>query len=88
MVDSSAWYGADQAEHHNNRACLVGQRIRGAMRRSGDGGLPLCGQCAALNEASLQALPGGTARGPMGRANLIVVPGMTMRRTRLLRRRR
>ena len=38
-----------EAVHHNNDACKTGKFIERWDRVAGDGGLPLCKECAALS---------------------------------------
>jgi hypothetical protein len=43
---------AAQDVQHNNDACKTGNSIEIWNRAAGDGGLPLCKECAALNSLS------------------------------------
>lgn len=49
MTMTSAWHSIKAAVHHNNTECNTGNNIESENRRSGNGGKPLCHECAELN---------------------------------------
>lgn len=48
MTVVSAWHSVKENVHHNNTDCNTGNNIESENRRSGDGGKPLCKECARL----------------------------------------
>ena len=43
------WHSINQSIHHNNNNCNTGNNIERENRREGDGGKPLCKECAGLS---------------------------------------
>jgi hypothetical protein len=48
MAKTSPWHSVKQTIHHNNTNCNTGNNIEKENRREGDGGKPLCRECAGL----------------------------------------
>lgn len=49
MPKKSPWHSIKQHVHHNNTNCNTGNNIERENIRQGDGGKPLCSECAGLN---------------------------------------
>jgi hypothetical protein len=50
MPKKSPWHSIKQPVHHNNTECNTGNNIERENLRTGDGGKPLCRECAGLNQ--------------------------------------
>jgi hypothetical protein len=48
MAVVNPWHSILQNVHHNNTECNTGNNIESENRRDGDGGKPLCQECAGL----------------------------------------
>jgi hypothetical protein len=48
MAVVNPWHSILQNVHHNNTECNTGNNIETENRRDGDGGKPLCQECAGL----------------------------------------
>jgi hypothetical protein len=48
MAVVSPWHSVKEDVHHNNTECNTGNNIEVENRREGDGGKPLCKECARL----------------------------------------
>jgi hypothetical protein len=48
MAVVSPWNSVLENVHHNNTECNTGNNIETENRREGDGGKPLCKECAGL----------------------------------------
>jgi hypothetical protein len=51
MPMKPAWNSIKQSVHHKNTECNTGNNIERENLRSGNGGKPLCKECADLNRA-------------------------------------
>jgi hypothetical protein len=51
MPKKDPWHSIKQTVHHNNTNCNTGNNIETENLRRGDGGKPLCKECADLNRA-------------------------------------
>lgn len=51
MPKKAPWHSTKQTVHHNNTNCNTGNNIEKENLRQGDGGKPLCKECAGLNSA-------------------------------------
>lgn len=51
MPKKAPWHSIKQTVHHNNTNCNTGNNIEKENLRQGDGGKPLCKECAGLNQA-------------------------------------
>lgn len=49
MPRKAPWHSIKQTVHHNNTECNTGNNIERENLRQGDGGKPLCQECADLN---------------------------------------
>jgi len=49
MPQKAPWHSVKQTVHHNNTNCNTGNNIERENLRSGNGGKPLCSECANLN---------------------------------------
>jgi hypothetical protein len=49
MPQKAPWHSIKQPVHHNNTECNTGNNIEQENLRQGDGGKPLCQECADLN---------------------------------------
>lgn len=49
MPQKPPWNSTKQPVHHNNTNCNAGNNIERENLRQGDGGKPLCRECAELN---------------------------------------
>jgi len=58
MPRTSPWYSAKESYHHDNTACGPGSEILRHNRIAGTGGKPLCPECAKLDFAIPENLPG------------------------------
>lgn len=48
MAKTNPWHSIRAAVHHNDTKCNTGNNIETENRREGDGGKPLCTECARL----------------------------------------
>jgi hypothetical protein len=49
MPQKPPWHSTKQPVHHNNTNCNTGNNIEKENLRAGNGGKPLCQECANLN---------------------------------------
>ena len=49
MPQTSPWHSIRQSVYHNNTNCNTGNNIETENLRQGNGGKPLCQECAGLN---------------------------------------
>jgi hypothetical protein len=48
MAVTSPWHSTEENVHHNNTECNAGKNVTPENLRQGDGGKPLCQECASL----------------------------------------